>query len=125
MFFDRLDALCAERGITVTELMKELGLSPSSASRWKAKGYSPSRSASKQIADYFGITVRELMDGKKESAPPEDGTDDELANILEDARRRPELRVLFSMSRKATPEDVKQAIKIIQALGDNDGDDYS
>lgn len=99
-------------------------MSKSTITNWRG-GSEPSNPTKKKIADYFGITVRELMEGQKETAPPESGADDELTDILEDARRRPELRVLFSMSRKATPEEVRQTIKIIQALGDNDGDDYN
>ena len=72
MFYDYLDYLCAERGITVSGLLDELELSKSSASRWKSKGYEPSREAAKKIADYFGITVKQLMSAeigvKKEPA---------------------------------------------------------
>ena len=69
MFYERLDLLCAERGLTISGLLKELGISPSSASRWKALGYAPSRDTAKKIADYFGITVRQLMSGEIEKIP--------------------------------------------------------
>jgi len=106
--------------------MKQLGLSPSSASRWKGKGYSPSRPAAKQIADYFGISVRELMEEQKETAPAEAETDDEMAELLETIRRRPDLQVLFSLSKNATPDDVRKTIQIIRTIcGDDGGDNYN
>jgi transcriptional regulator with XRE-family HTH domain len=123
VFYDRLDALCAEHGLTISKLLETLGLSKSSASRWKTKGYLPSREASKKIADYFGITVRELLSEETESSSAE-AEDDEMAEILEEIRRRPDLKVLFSLSKNATPEDVRKSIKIIKTIcGDEDGND--
>lgn len=123
MFYERLDLLCAERGLTISGLLKELGISPSSASRWKSKGFEPSNSTKKAIADYFGITVRQLMSGEIENAPaPEQSEDDELEEILEEARRNPDLKMLFSLSSKATPEEIKKYIQIIKLMcGDDNG----
>lgn len=116
MFYDRIDFLCAERGMTVTELMRELGLSPSSASRWRNMGYSPSRAAAKKIADYFGITVAELMSGEIKKAPAKAEADDELMELLQDFKDNPELRALFLLSRKATPAELRQYAEVIKAL---------
>lgn len=117
MFYEYLDSLCAERGLTVTELMKKLNLNPSSASRWKSKGYLPSRAAAKQIADFFGITVSELLSGgETETKTPATNEDDELNEYLDELRNRSEMRMLFKLAKGATKEDVEQAVKIIEAL---------
>ena len=42
--------------------------------------------------------------------------DAELAALLEDLRSRPDMRMLFKLAHDATPEDVRQAVKIIEAL---------
>lgn len=103
--------------------MKAIGISPSTASRWKSKGFEPSNSTKKAIADYFGITVRQLMSGEIENVPaPEQSEDDELDEILEEARRNPDLKMLFSLSSKATPEEIKKYIQIIKLMcGDDNG----
>ena len=47
------------------------------------------------------------------------GTDEENAKLvayLEALRTRPEMRMLFKVAEDATPEDIKQAVKIIEAL---------
>lgn len=117
MFYEYLDLLCAERGLTVTELMKKLNLNPSSASRWKSKGYLPSRAAAKQIADFFGITVSELLSGgETETKKPTTSEDDELNRYLDELRNRSEMRMLFSISEGCTKEEVEQAVRIIEAL---------
>ena len=36
MFFDRLQSRCAEKGIRITPLLQELGLSSGAIGRWKA-----------------------------------------------------------------------------------------
>lgn len=93
MFYDYLDSLCAEKGLSVTELMKELDLSPSSASRWKNRGYKPSRVAAKKIADYFGITVTELLSGGMGEIDKKNKPTDELDELK---RRLDEITADFS-----------------------------
>lgn len=124
MFFDVYMKWCEETGVAPTTVLKTIGVSKSAYSNWKIGG-EPSNRTKKQIADYFGITVQELMDGKKETAPAEAETD-EIDELLETIRRRPDLKVLFSLSKKATPDDVKKTIQIIKTIcGDDNGDDYN
>lgn len=58
---------------------------------------------------------------KRLPLPYED--DDELNEMLEDVRRNPELRAMFSITKKATPEQVRQYIKVIKALRGGDDDE--
>lgn len=125
MFYDSFIALCEERGVSPSKVLDALGISRGGLFRWK-NGGAPRNEYKKKIADYFGITVPELMSGKINTAPAEtEADDDEMAELLETIRRRPDLKVLFSLSKKATPEDVKKYIKMIKLMcGDEDGEDY-
>lgn len=69
----------------------------------------------------FGVTLDYLL-GRDESPAPELSVpDDELWEIREQLRRRPEMRTLFSVTKDASSEDLKKAIKIIETLkGDDD-----
>lgn len=122
MFYDNYLKICEERGVAPTRVLVDLGISKSAISNWK-NGGEPSNRTKKAIADYFGITVRQLMSGEIENAPaPEQSEDDELDEILEEARRNPDLKMLFSLSSKATPEEVKKYIQIIKLMcGDDNG----
>lgn len=124
MFYDSFVSLCEDRGVSPSKVLDALGMSRGSLFRWK-NGGAPRNEYKKKIADYFGITVPELMSGKINTAPAEaEADDDEMAELLEAIRRRPDLKVLFSLSKKATPEDVKKTIKIIKTIcGDDDGTD--
>lgn len=42
--------------------------------------------------------------------------DDETRNIIDNLRSRPDMKMLFSVSKGATPEDIITAVKIIEAL---------
>ena len=72
------------------------------------------------LADALHVSARYLMGWEepeeKESPPALVNNDPELTEILERARDDPHLRMLFSVSKDATPEDIEKAIKIIQML---------
>ena len=49
----------------------------------------------------------------------ENNADSELQEYLEELKNRPEMRMLFSLAKGATKEDVEKAVKIIEALRNN------
>lgn len=46
--------------------------------------------------------------------------DEELQEYLEELKNRSEMRMLFSLAKGATKEDVEKAVKIIEALKEDD-----
>lgn len=71
-FFERLDDLCKENGIELSNLGKVIGIpvSRSSVSRWR-DGVVPRNSTLKAIADYFRVDVAYLLGS--ETAPTRSG----------------------------------------------------
>lgn len=67
MFWNNFLAQCAKNGKSPAVVAEELGFSNSATTCWK-NGSLPRMSSRKKIAEYFGITVDELMDTKKEPA---------------------------------------------------------
>ena len=63
MFAEIFERACAEVGMAPTALLKEVGIGKSAMSNWKS-GHEPSNRTKKQLADYFGVTVAEMMEGK-------------------------------------------------------------
>jgi transcriptional regulator with XRE-family HTH domain len=59
-FFRNIQRLCALKGISVTALGQELGLSNSTTSGWRS-GSLPRGKTIKMLADYFGISVDVLL----------------------------------------------------------------
>lgn len=59
MNFNKLLALCKEKGITFHKLEKECGIGNGIIARWKTS--SPTVANLKAVADYFGVTMDELL----------------------------------------------------------------
>lgn len=78
MFYDNINRRCEELGISVSKLLLDVGMSKSTATKWKDSTYDPSNATKKKIADYFKITVAELMDDnviKKEKPTADNGNE--------------------------------------------------
>lgn len=61
-FYEKLEFLCKNRGITVTSLANELGYSSSAGTTWKKSKGLPRNSTIKKITDYFGIPITYFSD---------------------------------------------------------------
>ena len=73
MFYDNFVALCASANKTPAHVGRELGIDKSTISCWKALKTNPSDVNAKKIANYFGVTVEELMgEGIKKDPIPKD-----------------------------------------------------
>lgn len=94
MFYENFDALCTKSGKSKSEVTEAIGLTAKSCTGWK-NGAVPRNGTLKKIADYFGITVEELMGTKKEPAG-EGGLTEDMKEILEYAQKiGPEERKAF------------------------------
>ncbi len=85
MFYDNFVALCASVNKTPAYVGRELGIDKSTISCWKARKTKPSDVNAQKIADYFGVTVEELMGkGIKKDPIPKDGAVSEPKQKLRD-----------------------------------------
>ncbi len=60
MFYERLKLLCAEKGIKLTNLIQELGMSSGNMNKWK-NGVVPKGNTLSKLADYFNVSVDYLI----------------------------------------------------------------
>lgn len=75
------------------------------------------------IANALSTTPAYLMGWNDEDSSDDLVNDDEeLTEYLEELKTRPELRMIFSLTKNATKKDVEKAAKIIEALL-SEGDD--
>ena len=110
MFWQIFSTLCTNNGTSPTAVVRELGISSGSITHWK-NGKVPHHEKLIKIANYFNVSIDYLLG--KEEPTAEDG---ELQEYLEELKNRPEMRMLFSLAKGATKEDVEQAVAIIEAL---------
>lgn len=69
MFWKNLCMLCNKRNTTPNTVCRELGLSSATATHWR-QGAIPRDTTLKKIADYFGITVEDLLRDPDEQPTP-------------------------------------------------------
>mgnify|MGYP004517466613 CR=1 FL=1 len=104
--------LLQTKGVSTYKVSKETGVSQQTFSSWKNGISTPKVDKLQKIANYFGVSLEYLM-GKDTETTTEDI---ELQSYLEELRTRPEMKMLFSLTKKATKADVEKAIKIIEVI---------
>ena len=115
--YDRLDSLCKERGIKGGRMCTDLGISKSLMTDLKSgRKKTISAITAQKIASYFGVSVGYLLGEEDQNEKPLVNGDEELTEYLEVLKNRPEIRMLFQLSKDATKEDVEAAVRIIEAL---------
>lgn len=113
MFFDEFLYWCNNAGVSPSRAAIESGLHESAPSAWKQKGVTPSLRTLTRLAEYFGITVDELLDHTK-SMP---------ANMVEEMQDElfEKRKLLFDLSKNATEQDLDKFIKMLEIMiGRND-----
>ena len=82
MFYDVYTELCRQKGISRSRAAAEMGLSNSTATKWKKTGATPSGETMAKIAAYFGVSVDDLLKQEKDLAPKSKVTDDDIKFAL-------------------------------------------
>ena len=113
MFWNNYVSLCAKQGESPNAVAKSLSIASGTVTNWK-NGAIPQNSTLKKISDYFGVTTDYLLNGDPPKADPDDT--DEMTELLQELKTRPEMRMLFSLAKGATKEDVELAVAIIQRM---------
>lgn len=111
---NRIRELRKTRGITMKQLGEVLGLAESTISQYENGKRQPDYETLLRLGEYFGVSVGYIL-GIEEKSPLVNG-DEELTELLETLKTRPECRMLFQLSKDATKEEVEKAIRIIEAL---------
>ncbi|MBE6721893.1 MAG: helix-turn-helix transcriptional regulator [Ruminococcaceae bacterium] len=127
--FDRIELLMNQKGVTAYRVAKDTGLSTGLFSQWKKRMQKPSMDKLNKLADYFGVSVDYLSGNEQKEKPAQSVQvrdehdnivvlDDETRDLIDSLRTKPEMKMLFSVSKGATKEDIIKTIKIIEALKD-------
>ena len=117
--YERFEALRVSRGITKRFIAQSLGRSATLVQDWKLHKSQPNEAQLAAVAQILGTTP-EYLRGETDEVSPLGAQDEELQTLLEELRRREDMRMLFKLARDASPEDVRQAVRIIEALRRDD-----
>lgn len=116
-FGRRLKALRDERKITQEGLAQLFNLSQSTIGYYETDKKQPSQKTLIKFARFFNVSIDYLL-GESDDPKPKDQhvNDDEALEYLDELHKRPEMKTLFEVGRKATKEDIETAITVIEAL---------
>jgi len=114
---------------TQQDLAAVLFVNQTAVSQWERGVTIPSPPILLKLSELYGVSTDYLLgrtDETKSSSnirvsDEQDRTitlDDDALELIDSLRSRPEMKMLFSVSKKATSEDIIKAVKIIEALRD-------
>ena len=119
-----LKKLREEKGLTQSELGKELGISPSTVGMYEQGRRKPDFETLEKIADIFNVDMNFLIGNTKvDENTPDYYYDDEAMKAAEFLHKNPEYKVLMDASRKIRPEDIRFIAEMIDRMSGNNGDD--
>ena len=127
MFYINFINQCAKYNVTPAKVAREIGVSGAAVSKWK-NGSKPTDVTLAKLAEYFGVSVEELLAEEEETKKAPDvvtSEDEELNELLEELKNNPGKRLLFSKTKSVTKEDIEKIIAMVDILtGGKDNGGY-
>ncbi len=60
--YEKFEALLKKNGVTAYQVSKDTGISTATLSSWKVGKYTPKADKMKKLADYFKVSIEELLE---------------------------------------------------------------
>ena len=128
IFHIRLKELREKAGYSQYSLADALNIAQSTVGNWEAGKREPNFVTAQRIADFFNVTTDYLLGRTNDPAPPNIKSpvyDDEALELMEEMHKRPELKVLFSTTKKATRKDIEAVDKLLRHMAGVDDNGYN
>lgn len=103
-----------KKGVTNQQVCDALGFKYTTFLDWIKGVTYPRIGKVEAMAQYFGCEKSDLIEDKSNKLLV--NGDEELTEYLEILKTRPEMRMLFQISKDATKEDVEAAVRVIEAI---------
>lgn len=124
---NRIRELRKQHKMTMKQLGQVVGLAESTISQYETGKRQPDNETLLRLGEFFDVSVEYLLGMPKRdptiTVQDESGApvvlDDETLEYIDSLRSRPEMKMLFSVSKNATKEDIIKAVRIIEALKDD------
>lgn len=129
-FSENLRILRKNQGLTQKDLSDKIGVALSTVAMWETGSRRPGSKTAQRVADVLGVSIDKLLQDETISGdeylseeelysritPRTRTANHDLIEIREVLRTRPEMKMLFSVSKGATKSDIERAVAIIEAL---------
>lgn len=125
---ERIKAERIKLGLTQEGLADLCKVTKSAISLYESDKSIPNDEIKGIMADLFGVSLDYLV-GRTDFRSPADrvseaiGADSELFEFWQELKERPDLQLLFKQTRDMTDKDIRQVIKIIKAIEDEEANE--
>lgn len=113
---ERIVAELKKQNKSRADLAQYIGVTPNVITDWKSGRIKSYKKYIHAIAKYLDVSVEYLKGETDQKKKPLVNNDEELTEFLQELKSRDEMRMLFSVTRDCTKEEVEQAVRIIEAL---------
>ena len=134
-FSENLRVIRKNKGLTQKDLSDKVGVALSTVAMWETGSRRPGYKTAQRVADILDVSIDKLLQDKSFSSeeylsenelysritPKTRNANQDLLEIREVLRSRPEMKMLFSVSKGATKSDIERAVAIIEALKKDKG----
>lgn len=128
LFSRRLRELLEARDMNQNELAKVLHVSESTVGKWTlGKSMPRTMGVIQQIADFFNVGKSYLLEEDAAPGSHDDHMterpyylDPEVAEMANELKENPDMRILFDASRKLSKQDMKTVINMVKAITDKE-----
>ena len=116
--YEIFEQLLQKYGVSAYKVAKETGVTQSTLSDWKRGRSTPKSENMKKLADYFGVSIDQLMTGKEETSDkepqlkPKDERD--IKNILANTEQLLTQDGLMFDGDPASPEAIESILSAMQ-----------
>ena len=98
------------------EFALAIGVKPQRVSEWRQRISKSYNKYLPQIASVLGTSLEYLLTGSQPQLAAPADLSEEDREILRQIHDRPGMRIMFSVTSKATDEDIERAARVVEAL---------
>lgn len=102
--------------LTGEEFGAKMNVSKPTVSLWESDKRTPNAEMLQKIANFFDVSVDYLLIGKPNTTNDSYYYDTEVAELAEQIKNDPELRILLDAKRNLSKQDMKAIINITKSL---------
>lgn len=114
--YEIFEKLMKEFGYTAYKVSVETGIAQSTLLDWKKGKSIPKIDKIQKIADLFHVSVDYLMTGEEKEGGETYYINEETREIAQEIFEKKELRMLFDVTRKSTPQRLMAYYNMIKEL---------
>lgn len=118
--YEIFEKLCQKNNISAYKVSKDTGITTATITSWKQGKYIPKQDKIQTLADYFNVSVEYLMTGKEKDGGETYYLNEETKEIAQEIFDNKKLKMLFDVSRKASPEHLEAYYNLIKTMQESE-----